>query len=286
MAVTILKVSLPHKRGLIKVTSRAVNAVPGAVSQLISTAASLNAELQLSVTRISPCSDALNRALHARIQSASQAGSPLLTVQRRNEMRTALAEVARAQLALQICTSEAHDTGDVQAKAAAVSTVIGRYISLLGPADGSAVATTTEMRTAPSQRFSVGLVGGAMISRSGDTNYAVIDKALYEQPISGIVTAVVVHVHPVPFDPGQPGINGGERLSFFAGITTTPSAGFTGGITLRFYRGLGVQMSYAWLRANRLKPKYTAGDTAPVGVDPFRLGFTNALTFGISYEMK
>jgi hypothetical protein len=286
--VTINEVVVPHRRALLKVSTRATNVLVLEAKTLRRAATSLDSELQRTVARISPCAVMLTEALRNGIHQLVPDSAAPLDALRRAQLRNALERQARTELAAAPCRNEVDGASSAEpseARANAVAAVSTRYLALVSPA-AEAISGSIEVRTSPSQFVSFGLVGGAMLTRGGDDNFEVIDKTLQQKPISGPVTAAVIHLHPFSYDPTAPEISAGERFSLFGGIATTPAAGFATGVSLRFFRGLGLQVSHAWLRANRLRPQYAPGDPAPVGTRPFRLGFTNSFAVGISYDLK
>jgi hypothetical protein len=185
-----------------------------------------------------------------------------------------------------VCVRERAVTSDAlaPARAEAVTTVRSRYLALASGAEP--VTDSTVMRNVPRSRWSVGLIGGGMVTRGGHRNFEIRDKAISQKDLSGLVTAAVIHWHPFPYNPVETDITWAERVSVLGGFATTPSAGFAAGASFRAFRGLGFHASHVWLRSERLRPDFQPGQEVVGDVDPFRLGFTRAVVLGFSYDFK
>lgn len=277
-------VELPDERSTIKITSRVVNGIPVATKTVVDAVAVARAELATGTARIAPCALALNTVLADLLGNGQWKSEPLVLTAGRETLRRAVISRVGDHLLSSECTTDALSQ-NAEARANAVSAVASRYVSIVA-SPAKPVVGTADVRNVPSQRVSFGLIGGAMLSRSGDQNFELSDNVIQPKDLTGVITAAVVHLHPIAFDPSRPDLSAAERFSLFGGIVATPSAGFTAGISLRMFRGLGVQGSHAWLRANRLKPEYALGDAPAAGSSPFKLGFTHSYTIGISYEFK
>lgn len=282
--VVVNRVLLPDRRALVKVTSSVSGGVPMLAKGIVESAQATRIELSRSSARVSPCAMASNDLLSGSVARAAIAIGPVITREERLIIASGLNADVRSQLETPECRSEASGS-NAEARTNATATVAARYMGIISPPSDPVVGTT-EIRNIPSQRISFGLIGGVMLSRSGDQHFELTDNVIGAKPHTGAITAAVVHVHPIAFDPTLPNASMAERISLFGGITTTPAAGFAGGVTLRFFRGLGVQVSHTWLRANKLKPGFQSGESPEAGARPFRLGFSNSYSLGISYEFK
>lgn len=284
-------VRLPHKRASLQIATRVTNPAVGDVVSLKKEFKGLLAGTHRGPARISPCALVLAEALDERAQGALDkklVDTPSGTVDdafRQSLVKSLEEELDRA-LALGMCVSEARDTGSPAAlhpRATAVADVGTRFLDL-ARGDGQPLSATSEMQNAPLQYFSLGLVAGAMLQRYGDVHFEVSNGLLAPKPVSGVVTAAALHVHPVAYDPTAPQATAGERFSLLAGFVTTPAPGLTAGISGRFFRGLGIQASYAWMLVDQLKAKFEPGQAVTVTDDPFRRGITRAWVLGISYD--
>jgi hypothetical protein len=280
--VTVNEVRLPRRRASLKVTTR-VHEAP----RLGPAAVALGSAVARGPARLSRCALALSDTLRGTLGAATTptvASSPAASGE---GLPAELASKTAKHLRTKLCEDEVAGEGDgglKVARAEAVADVANRYLAVAAGRPDP-ITGTAELRNLPPMWLSVGLVGGVMLTRGGDKNFQVSDGATEEDALSGPVTAAVLHLH-LPYDPETPDISPQERFSVFGGIAATPTAGFAVGASLRLFRGLGVQVSHVWLRADRLRPEFDPGQAVTGSDDPFELGFTRSIALGISYDLK
>ena len=283
--VVVNRVRLPHARAGLQITTRVTNPAVGDAEELKAEFARLAAQTARGVSRVSPCARVVSTALNA--QAAATLAAPV-TAETRKRLIQALEGEADRVLATTDCTDEAKDTTDgalAHARAEAVAEVVKQNLQLAS-GDLKPIAGTSDLQNVPHQHLSLGLVAGAMINKSGDVGFQVSNGKLAPKPLSGAVTSAVLHIHPFAYDPASPQATAAERFSFFTGFVVTPAPGATAGISLRFFRGLGVQAGYAAMVVNRLKPEFTPGQEVTVVADPFRRGVARSWVLGISYDFN
>lgn len=285
--IHVRRVVLPHRRATLKVATRITSVEDQ--SAVRAKATLLQAELLRGNSRLSPCAISLVNDLSTLVNSSlsDQPGQGYNPAIRKNLVEALIAAIA-ARIASSVCEQETSASANgalATARAEAVKAVGDRFLVLAG-SSGEPLTSSSELRNAPHSRWSVGLVGGGMLSRGGDANYVLADQVPQRNDLSGLVTAAVLHWHPVAYDPLRPDISWAERVSVFGGLVTTPSAGMATGASFRLFRGLGVQAAHVWLRAERLRDGFQAGEVVDGAAAPFELGLTTAFVFGISYDFK
>lgn len=283
--LSINRVSLPHKRATIQVTTRVSGVDNVTLDDFQGAALDLEAELGRTNVRLSPCAQAISNALVALIE---QQKTPLLLSADRKALSQRAKKVISDTIKGTTCLAEATAASDgtlQTAQGIAANDVATRFIALI-TGSPTPVLATTEIRNSPTEHFSFGIVAGGIVSRKGVVRAEVSDGKLVSKPVTGLVTAAVVHLHPLGFDSQAADMEKGERWSLFSGFVTTPSPGVTLGTSMRIYRNFGLQFSHDWLLVDRPERGFTINQAITTDDDPLRNGVTRLWVVGITYDLK
>jgi hypothetical protein len=281
------RIELPHKRSTLKVGTRIQAPAVGTTRAMLDHAEALKVELERGPAMISPCASVLISSLNDRILASTPESSVDLDPTLRRQIATDLARTTEEVLKHSVCFNEANEPSEALAeiRTEAVRDVARRFLALTNPSPQT-VTSTVDLRNAPPTRFSVGVVGGGLVTRSGDEHYEISNGTLQPKPLKGVLTAAVLHFHPIGFRPNNPELTLAERFSVFGGTALTPAGGLVGGASVRVVRSLGFQASYVVLRTERLRSGFQENQSATVRDDPFEPGFMHGFVVGGSYDFK
>ncbi|MGE5360079.1 MAG: hypothetical protein ACM3NQ_13760, partial [Bacteroidales bacterium] len=107
-------------------------------------------------------------------------------------------------------------------------------------------------------------------------------------PMPRLLTAVVVNLHPWPYQASAQRQSWRERLRTFAGVTITPDFGLAAGIGCSVVRGLSVNAGAAVMWTNAVRADQV-GEPIPDSANknrPFALKTAVVGLFGLSYVFK
>lgn len=156
-------------------------------------------------------------------------------------------------------------------------------------AGGAQVVTgTASLTNTPYTRFSYGLMGALLVGhpRLKETRVKTDGGKLVEAPMDHTMTAVILNIHPLPYDAEWPRVSWAERFRVFGGATLTPDFGLTTGVGIGLVRGLSVNTGFAIMASNRLKSGEKLGEAPANKNDPFRVQPAVAAFIGFGYVFK
>lgn len=277
------RIKFPYKRGTLSFTMRtAVRAVDA--EQLLQR---LHAPDQLVAiaTAGSRCAQSVHKALTDMLKARIERRRGVV---QHDSLHVALRDAYPQLLTDSACAAA---SSKLPVDRALAERVLARMIELTSPTPRVAELKGT-LRNVPHQVWHVGTVLGVAVLTPLGRNYEREDKQIVSRPIEGLVTSAVVHVH-LPRDPDVPISDLGwqrflRRLSAFGGVTVLPREGLTAGASLALWKGLGIQGSHAWLRANRLPVGVTSDALPSTSTEPLRpkLIGQGRWTFGLSVALQ
>ena len=150
------------------------------------------------------------------------------------------------------------------------------------------LAGATELRNIPLTRHSFGLMTGMTVGRWSNEPAVKIDDAgnyAYD-PLARLLTMVTFNSAFSPYDADAFEITKPERHRWFVGAAITPTFGVGVGYSYLPIRGLGINIGYTVLGTNTAADGKKVGEAPSEVNDPFKLGVTGAVFFGLSYNFK
>lgn len=278
LVITATDVRLPHRHAKVSFAIRAATTTISAQA-LNLRLAQLQSEASWTALRTSPCAIALRTAVaNATVRAMRSMGNQLGA-----DSLKRLDSIARATAGTTLAgegTCAARDVSQAALVERAAREVADVFAPQASTAEGAGSLTNARL-----QWFELGTAVGYRVGPDGTPNYEVGDgDKVIEKPFEGAITSAVVLVH-LPQDPNRKE-NHWTRVSLFGGATLTPREGAIGGVSMRLWRGLGLQVSRSWLRANVLREAIPTGGEAPTGRAALRSELVGRWTAGLSLKLQ
>ena len=168
----------------------------------------------------------------------------------------------------------------------------GKALDDEAAAGAKEIRASFDFENAPLKRFSFGVISAYMLSlayapdriRLTEDGYYASDPPKYP------LTAAILNIHPVAYDPESVKMRLAERLRLFAGVTITPDPGFCAGAGIAILRGLTVNAGVALMgfrMANNPRALVVGGQakTMPGDVlDPFKSNWKAVAFVAVGYN--
>jgi hypothetical protein len=123
----------------------------------------------------------------------------------------------------------------------------GKALDDEAAAGAKEIRASFDFENAPLERFRFGVISAYMLSKTyaADRVRLTEDGYYAADPPKNPLTAAILNIHPVPYDPESVKMTLAERLRLFAGVTITPDPGFCAGAGCALLRGLSINAGVA-----------------------------------------
>jgi hypothetical protein len=276
--VRISNVKLPDRRGSVVVTTK----ITGGADTVADLAKALSDECSSLALEVDPFSKCLAEVRATMCSSAATATTKIkdpIDDAARSVVQSAISEGAKTALASSTCASGLSADRD-----AIVRDALADLLKIAAGSEPKTAEGTTTYENAPRTSLSLAALSGAIIRRYGAERAKITDEGnLAADPLPGAITAAALNFHASPIDPASRRMALAERFGGFLAYVITPEPGLAVGFRSVLFRGLSLNVGYAWLRVDQKRKDDSYGSAPSDAKRPLRSGIAGCPFVGFGY---